>query len=229
MLNVRSDPPAAPTDDSSTRARIRDAALTAFAEAGFAATSVRAVAARAGVSPALVMHHFGTKEGLRAACDAFVAEFLRARKIEAMAAGPGLDPLALLRDDDDRLPLLAYLARALGEGSAAVAGLVDELIADAEAVLAAGVASGSVRPLDRPRGVAAVLTLWSLGALVLHEHVRRALGTDLTAPVSDALRSAGYALPAMEILSRGLVAPALYERLQAGLAPASAPAGEEQG
>jgi AcrR family transcriptional regulator len=184
---------------------------------------VRAIAERAGVSPALVIHHFGSKERLRAACDAFVAGFVRERKVEAMKAGPGLDPLALLRDDDDRLPLLAYLARALQDGSPAVAALVDEMVADAEAVLAAGVASGMVRPLDHPRGVAAVLTLWSLGALVLHEHARRVLGTDLTGPMSSAALSAGYTVPAMEILTHGLVAPGMYERL-AHLAAGSAQA-----
>jgi len=214
-MNMRSVSPPPANDDRTARARIRDAALACFAEAGFKATTVRAVAERAGVSPALVMHHYGSKERLRAACDAFVTGFVRARKIEAMAAGPGLDPLSLLRDDDDRLPLLAYLARALGEGSAAVAGLVDEMIADAEEILAVGVASGTVRPLDHPRGVAAVLTLWSLGALVLHDHVRRALGSDLTGSMSSVSQSAGYTVPAMEILTRGLLAPGMYERMAA--------------
>ena len=208
-------------DDRTTPARIRDAALACFAEDGFRATTVRAVAERAGVSPALIIHHFGSKERLREACDAFVTGYVRARKIAAMQAGPGLDPLSLLRDDDDRLPLLAYLARALQDGSRQVDALVDELIADAEAVLAAGVASGTVRPLDHPRGVAAVLTLWSLGVLVLHEHARRALGVDLTGPTSAAALTAGYTVPAMEILTRGIVAPGIYERL-ASAAEASA-------
>lgn len=208
-------------EDRTAASRIRDAALACFAEDGFRAATLRAIAERAGVSPALVIHHFGSKEGLREACDAFVTRFVRDRKVAAMAAGPGLDPLSLLRDEDDRLPLLAYLARALQDGSAQVAGLVDELIADAEAVLAAGVASGTVRPLDHPRGVAAVLTLWSLGALALHEHVRRALGVDLTGPMSSAALDAGYAVPAVEILTHGLLAPGMYERLAAG-APARA-------
>ena len=202
-------------DDRSTPARIRDAALVSFAEAGFRATTVRAIAERAGVSPALVIHHYGSKQRLGEACDAFVTAFVRERKVAAMRAGPGLDPLSLLRADDDRLPLLAYLARALADGSPRVAGLVDELVADAEAVLAAGVESGTVRRLDHPHGVAAVLTLWSLGALVLHEHVRRVLGVDLTGPMSTAALSAGYAVPAMEILTRGLLAPGMYERLAA--------------
>lgn len=214
-MNMRSATPPSPADDRATPARIRDAALVTFAQAGFRAATVRAIAERAGVSPALVMHHYGSKDRLREACDAFVVGFIRERKIEAMAAGPGLDPLSLLRDDDDRLPLLGYLGRALQEGSPAVATLVDELIADAEAILEAGVRSGTVRPLDHPRGVAAVLTVWSLGALVLHEHVRRVLDVDLTGPMSTAAMGGGYTVPAMEILTHGLLAPGMYERLAA--------------
>ena len=36
---------------------------------GFAGTTVRAIAAEVGVSPALLLHHFGSKDGLRDACD----------------------------------------------------------------------------------------------------------------------------------------------------------------
>lgn len=45
-----------------TRAEILRAARAAFAESGYAATSVRRIAADAGVDPALVHHYFGTKE-----------------------------------------------------------------------------------------------------------------------------------------------------------------------
>ncbi len=221
MMNMRSASAANP-DDRTAVARIRDAALACFAEAGVAATTVRRVAERAGVSPALVIHHFGSKAALRKACDAYVAAFVRERKTAAMRAGPGLDPLALLRPEDDRVPLLAYLARVLAEGSPEVDALVDELVADAEGYLAEGVASGTVRPLDHPQGVAAVLTLWSLGALTLHRHVRRLVGVDLTAPAAQLLTTNGYVGPAMEILSRGLVDPAIYERLT-GAADSAAP------
>ena len=218
---MRSDaPPPRATDDRHAPARIRDAALATFAQVGFRQATVRAIAERAGVSPALVIHHYRSKERLREACDAFVTGYVRQRKLEMMAAGPALDPLALLRAEDDRLPLLAYLARALQDGSPRVAALVDELVADAEAALAAGVASGSVRPLDHQRGVAAVLTLWSLGALALHEHVRRVLGVDLTGPLSDTALNAPYTVPALELLSRGLLTPAMAERL-AGAAQAA--------
>jgi len=53
-----------------TRAEILDAALDAFAEAGFEATSIRELTRRLGVSHNLVHHHFGAKQDLwRAALD----------------------------------------------------------------------------------------------------------------------------------------------------------------
>lgn len=47
-----------------TRAQVLDAARTSFAEKGFRATTIRAVASAAGVDPALVHHYFGTKDSL---------------------------------------------------------------------------------------------------------------------------------------------------------------------
>ncbi len=50
-----------------TKERILDAAETLFAERGFAATSLRAIAARAEVNLAATHYHFGSKKGLLAA------------------------------------------------------------------------------------------------------------------------------------------------------------------
>ncbi|MGC4853001.1 TetR family transcriptional regulator [Micromonospora sp. DT4] len=47
-----------------TREAILDAARAAFAERGFDAAPIRAIAATAGVDPALVHHYFGTKDQL---------------------------------------------------------------------------------------------------------------------------------------------------------------------
>ncbi|GAA4716891.1 TetR/AcrR family transcriptional regulator [Phytohabitans rumicis] len=51
-----------------TREAILGAAREAFAERGFDAASIRAIATSAGVDPALVHHYFGTKEQLFKAC-----------------------------------------------------------------------------------------------------------------------------------------------------------------
>ena len=47
-----------------TRAAIEEAARVLFADRGFEGASVRAIAAQAGVDPALVIRHFGSKEAL---------------------------------------------------------------------------------------------------------------------------------------------------------------------
>jgi AcrR family transcriptional regulator len=47
-----------------SRVAIRDAAVRLFAGQGYASTSVRDIAADAGVDPALVIRHFGSKEQL---------------------------------------------------------------------------------------------------------------------------------------------------------------------
>lgn len=57
-----------------TRDHILAAARRAFAERGYAAASVRDVARRAGVDPALVAHYFGSKRGLFVAATDFPAD-----------------------------------------------------------------------------------------------------------------------------------------------------------
>lgn len=99
-----------------TRAEVLAAARTSFAEKGFRGTTIRAVAASAGVDPALVHHYFGTKD------DLFVAALqipVDPREILApvVAAGPDGAGERLLRtflgvwDDPDLQPGLVALAR----------------------------------------------------------------------------------------------------------------------
>lgn len=214
MLNMRSAVPVPGAADLTARARIRDAAIARFAAAGVAATGVRAVARDAGVSAGLVMHHFGSKEGLQAACDAHVCAVLRQQKSAAMAAGASLDPVAALRQAAEGPPLTRYLARRLVEGSGEVGALFDELVADAVGYMAQGVDSGLLRPSADPVGRAAVLTAWSLGALVLHEHLQRVLGVDLLGAPGEAL---AYLRPALDLLSGGLLTPEHAARLTAAL------------
>jgi AcrR family transcriptional regulator len=54
-----------------TRAAILKAAQELFAELGYERTTVRDVAARAAIDPAMVMRYFGSKEGLFARASAF--------------------------------------------------------------------------------------------------------------------------------------------------------------
>lgn len=207
ILSMRSAPDPV-SDDRTAKARIRDAAITRFAADGVSATSVRAIAGDAEVSPALVIHHFGSKDALRHECDEYVAAVIRRQKHDAMVSGPSFDPLAALRASQSHVPLTAYLARTLVDGSPRVAELIDELVDDAADYMAEGVAAGTLLPTAYPYGRAAVVTLISLGMLVLHEHLNRLLGVDLTqdlAGLDDPTAAAAYIGPMLELFTNGLV------------------------
>ena len=199
-------------DDLTAKARIRDAAIHCVAEHGVASTTVRKIAAAAGVSPGLVIHHFGSKEGLRSACDEYVSARIREAKEETASVGPGIDVLAAIREADFG-PLAGYLAAVLVEDSPAVAKLVDDLVDNAEGYCQQFVEAGMMRPSANPRGRAAVLMLWSLGALVMHKHVQRILGVDLTDPQigEDPGTVASYAIPVYEVLGEGIFTEAFAE------------------
>ena len=95
-------------DDSSpsgTRADLIAAGLHLFGHDGFAATSTRALAARAGTNVASIAYHFGGKDGLRMAC---AEEVLR--RITAVAGAPAEPPQM---PPDEALGWLDGMLRAL--------------------------------------------------------------------------------------------------------------------
>jgi AcrR family transcriptional regulator len=75
-------------DPVQRRAAILDAALIVIAQRGFAATTLRDVAAQAGVAHGLLRHHFGTREALLAAAFDHAA----GAEIAALDDGPN-DPV----------------------------------------------------------------------------------------------------------------------------------------
>jgi len=85
--------------------------------------------------------------------------------------------------------------------------------------MAQGVESGTIKPSADPRGRAAVLALWQLGALVLHKHMDRLLGVDLTDPaVTTKPTLANYAGPVYEILGGGFFTDEFVQQTRAALA-----------
>ena len=70
------------------RARILEAALSEFADKGYAAASTNSIAEQAGVAKGLIFHHFGSKEDLFVAVGDDVIKTLSARFDEAMRDAP---------------------------------------------------------------------------------------------------------------------------------------------
>src|SRR3954452_13368059 len=99
-------------DDRTGIARIRDSAMEQFGQHGFS-VGLRAIAEGAGVSAALVIHHFGSKEGLRKACDDYVAEEIRGAKSESIQAKDPAAWFAAMAEIESYAPMMAYLVRSL--------------------------------------------------------------------------------------------------------------------
>lgn len=203
-------------EDRTARARIRDAAITCFADRGVAATSVRAIATAAGVSPGLVIHHYGSKDALRVACDEWVAQRIYEVKSEAIDDGLAMSPLGTVHQLTEGPPIAGYVARMLVDGSPHVTDLVDGLVANGRAMSERSVAGGLMNPTDDEYARAAVLTIWSLGALVLHDHVERLLGEDLIGDIEHAHR---YLRTVVDILSNSPLTAATGQLVAAAFEP----------
>lgn len=104
-----------------TEAAILQAARELFAETGFERTTIRGVAARAGIDPALVMQHYGSKEGLFAAAARWTSD--HERILTAPSDGLPSAALADLFDKfesaTDREAAVALLRNCLTHPSAA--------------------------------------------------------------------------------------------------------------
>jgi len=167
-------------DDLTTRARIREAAIGLFGRDGFAATSIREVATEAGVSPALVIHHFGTKNGLRAACDEQVLDEFLGRKDEIVREPEraAATMRVWLSDFDKYRSFVDYLARMVTDEGPAADQLFDRLLSGTLAMFRDQTGAGVMRESSDPELLAAYVTAYGLAPLLLRRQLARALGAD---------------------------------------------------
>jgi AcrR family transcriptional regulator len=211
-LNVRStEASTASSEDLTTRARIREAAIARFPVEGFSKTTVRAIAADAGVSPGLVVHHFQSKEGLRAACDQYVIDTMSRMKRESMLQGTYRQAGAVGALYELVEPLLRYLAWTLSTGGDAARSIFDDLLDEVTSQLTEGQHMGLISHVDDARKQAAVLVTMQLGGIVLHEHFSRAMGID-TLTSEGLIAAAPYALRVFsgDLFNQDVVAEAAH-------------------
>lgn len=186
------------SDDLTTRARIRDAAIEIFGRDGFT-TGVRTVATAAGVSPGLVNHHFGSKQGLRRECDDHVLAIIRDSKTTAL--GSAKDAISQLAETDHYASVVAYIVRSFAAGGQLASEMFEHMVADAAANLEQGVASGALKPSRDPDARARFLTRQSVGGLLLYIQMLPE-GADFKAAVRELTEE--VTLPALELYTEGL-------------------------
>lgn len=170
-----------------TRERILDAALVSFADRGYEATSLDALAAGLGVRKQTILYHFGTKDALlEAVIDASAADLSDALERALAKAGPGFQRVEALVKTTFRLAarrpeLLGLLREVSRLGPPATTRLMDALdplIERARAFLEAEMDAGNMRRQD-PR----LLLLSSYSTVIgvaTEVEVLRAVGVEPT-------------------------------------------------
>ena len=187
ILNVSS---VADEGDLTAKATIRNAALRLFAERGHDAVTMREIAAAAGVSPALVVHHFGSKDGLRAAVDGYAAQafdslFAMGEQdlAEALTGNDWMSVAEMFaRVFPHGSPLPAYLRRLLHVNDPAGAALFGRWYALTRRLLDSMAEMGAARPGEDPAVRAAFLLVNDLALVLLRNQIAAAIGVDPLTP-----------------------------------------------
>jgi AcrR family transcriptional regulator len=177
-------------DDLTAKANIRNAALRLFAERGHDAVTTREIGAAAGVSPALLAHHFGNKDGLRAAVDEYAARAFDSlftmdeQDVAEAMTGDGWASIAEMfaRAFLPGSPLPAYLRRLLLTNDPAGAALFGRWFAQTRQLLETMNGLGATRPAEDPAVRAAFLLVNDLAVLLLRNQVAAAIGVDPLTP-----------------------------------------------
>jgi AcrR family transcriptional regulator len=189
------------SDDRTAIARIRDAAIEQFGQHGFN-VGLRSIAEAAGVSAALVIHHFGSKEGLRKACDDYIAEEIRTGKSASMQTSDPAEWFRQMAEIESYAPMMAYLVRSMQSGSELAKMMWQTMIDNAEEYLEEGVQNGLLKPSRDPRARAKFLGLTGGGGFFLYIQMHPN-PTDLRAVLRD--YGEEMVLPALELYTEGLM------------------------
>ncbi|GLZ01432.1 TetR/AcrR family transcriptional regulator [Actinoplanes sp. NBRC 103695] len=161
--------------DLTARARIRDAAIELFAERGIAPATIRDIAERAGVSSGLLRHHFGSKDGLREACDEYAMSKMTEIRERMLGPNAMADPAILAAVHPAAMLLQSYLVRSMMEASST-------------SLFDAAMESGRVwlqhadhHPGD-PDAYLAVLIAMKISMFLMRDQISQVLGQDMTTP-----------------------------------------------
>src|SRR6476469_9243327 len=196
-------------DDLTAVARIRDTAIDQVGQHGFS-VGLRAIAQAAGVSAALVIHHFGSKDGLLRVCDDYIAAEIKQAKSESLTTAS--DPaswLTAVAEIESFATMTAYLVRSMQAGGDLAKSFWQQMVDNAEEYLEEGVRAGTLKPSRDPKARAKFLSINNGGGFLLYLQMHDN-PTDLRAVLRDYAED--MVLPALELYSNGLMTDSsMYE------------------
>ena len=157
-------------------------AVQMFAADGFQKTSLRSIAKQAGVSPALMIHHFGTKDKL-----------IDLAIVNTLGDWVAKEKLAMLDEQENQLSSwqsimeqgatpLNFFRQVLIAGGKYAGRLFDVAVSESEALLKTVAENGQLKKVSDPHVTAILMTLSGMGSLILMEHIERHLGGSIASP-----------------------------------------------
>ena len=204
LLNMRSA--------ETTREQLLKLAVEMFAEKGFTGTSLRSIAKKAGVSPALLIHHFDTKEAL-------IKEAI-AETLGSWVAG---EKAAMLDDESRQLQNwqaimekgstpLNFFRQVLLAGGDYAQRLFDAAVSESEILLDQMQAAGRLRDISDKGTTALIMTVSGLGSVLLMSHIEKTMGGSISSDhVASRLMNSNN-----EMLRDGIFIPDSFTKKKAG-------------
>ena len=187
-----------------TRDQLLSIATEMFAENGFAGTSLRSIAKQAEVSPALLVHHFGTK-------DALVKEAISKTLGDWVA-----DEKAAMLDDESHqvenwqslaakgATSLNFFKQALLAGGEYSQRLFNAAFLESEALLDEMQELGRLKDISDKQTIALMMTISGLGSVLFMSQIEHTLGGPISSDhVSSRLVNANH-----EMMQDGVFLPA---------------------
>lgn len=187
-----------------TRDQLLSIAIEMFAEKGFAGTSLRSIAKKAEVSPALLVHHFRTK-------DALVKEVISKTLGDWVA-----DEKAAMLDDESRqvenwqslaakgTTSLNFFKQALLAGGEYTQRLFDAAFLESEALLDQMQAVGRLKDINDKQTTALMMTISGLASVLFMSQIEQTLG----GPISSDQVASRLVNANQEMMQDGVFFPA---------------------
>ena len=178
-----------------SRERLIEVAVSVLAREGLAASSLRMIAVEAGVSPALLVHHFGSRQNLvEEAVSSMLGEWLETKdELMSLDLSDALAQWPAIAEDGDLK--LQFFKQVMLAGGQTASHLYERLVIEAKDRLKRFIVQGAMRELPDLDAAAVLFATYALAPLLMSNQIKKVLGGGFSDPeVSERLALAGAAL-----------------------------------
>lgn len=185
-----------------SKEHLLEVAVNVLAREGFAAASLRMIAIEAGVSPALLVHHFGSRQGLiEQAINKTLGEWLETKDdLTAIGLTEALRQWPQVAEDGQTK--LQFFRQLMIAGGKPAQHLFERMAAEAKVRLEQFAQLGFTEKLSDIESASVLMASYALAPLIMGDQIKKMLGGDFFDPeVSQKLAQAsvelfGLTLPA---------------------------------